>query len=54
MMTTINNMLGCGRIVDLGPKRPDASEGRPPCPDPKYPEEPGREGHRLSVSCPGS
>jgi len=54
MMSTINTIRVCGRVVGDGPKRPDATEGRPPCADPTYPEDPGREGHRSSVSCPGS
>jgi hypothetical protein len=29
MITTINNMCACGRVVGDGPKCPDASEGGP-------------------------
>jgi hypothetical protein len=53
MITTINNMCVCGPVVGDGPKRPDAIKGRPACRDPIYPEEPGREGHFSSASCPG-
>jgi hypothetical protein len=54
MITTINNMCVCGRVVGNGPKRPDTLKGRPGCRDPIYPEEPGREGLISTMSCSGS
>jgi hypothetical protein len=54
MTKTIANMLVCGLVVDHGPKRPDASKGKPPCREPIYLKEPRREGHLSIMSCSGS